>query len=260
ERAGGMGMRAQPAAQGRGTFAFAAERHDFSDKVFLGRTIRGGGLAEGEAALDMLAASPATARHISFKLAQFYVADAPDPALVAAMAATFAETDGDIRAVMRTMLASAAFRTPKGFGTRFKTPYRYVVSAVRAGGIEVRNFRPLEGALNQMGERPYACLTPDGYKVTEDAWLNPDAMMRRISFAVALGHGNLPLETPPPAVDAMPGMARPQPPSRAPLDAAALIATLGAERFSERTRDTVAHAAPELRAALLLGAPEFMRC
>jgi uncharacterized protein (DUF1800 family) len=29
----------------------------------------------------------------------------------------------------------------------------------------------------------YGCITPDGYKNTEAAWLNPDAMTKRINFA-----------------------------------------------------------------------------
>jgi uncharacterized protein (DUF1800 family) len=247
---------APPRVEGRGTFAFAANRHDPSDKVFLGHRIRGGGIEEGVAALEMLAASPATARHVSLKLAQFYVADEPDKRLVDAMAETFLARHGDIRAVLQTMITSAAFRDPKSFGTRFKTPYRYVVSAVRAAGIKVENFRPLEGTLNQLGERPYACLTPDGYKCTEDAWLNPDAMTRRISFAVAFAHGNLPLETPPPDAEGLPRM-RPAP--RAPLDADALLSTLGLS-LSPQTRATVDRAPAALKAALILGSPEFMRC
>ena len=63
-------------------FRFDPDRHDTADKRFLGHVIRGrsgeAGIQEGEEALDMLARAPATARHISFQLAQFFVADAPD--------------------------------------------------------------------------------------------------------------------------------------------------------------------------------------
>jgi uncharacterized protein (DUF1800 family) len=174
------------------------------------------------------------------------------------MAQSFLKSDGNIRTVLQTLFESTAFRSPQGFGTRFKTPYRYIVSAVRAAGTRVENFRPLEGVLNQLGERPYACLTPDGYKVTEAAWLNPDAMMRRISFAVAFAHGNLPLDAPP-AENPVPDIIPRPGPARAPLDAAALMAALG-DRFSAQTRAATERAAPELQAALLLGSPEFMRC
>ncbi len=51
----------------------------------------------------------------------------------------------------------------------------------------------------------YGCQTPDGYKQTQAAWLNPDAMMLRLSFATALGTGRLPIEMPPPDETSEPG-------------------------------------------------------
>src|SRR6185437_6368738 len=44
-------------------FAFYPVRHDNGEKQFLGHDIAGNGEAEGEAALDLLAKSPATAHH-----------------------------------------------------------------------------------------------------------------------------------------------------------------------------------------------------
>jgi uncharacterized protein (DUF1800 family) len=49
---------------GNSGFFFDANRHDFSSKAFLGKTIRGSGIAEGEEALDILADHPSTARFI----------------------------------------------------------------------------------------------------------------------------------------------------------------------------------------------------
>src|SRR5207253_2223601 len=56
---------------------FEGARHDFTPKVFLGQPLRSRGKAEGEEALDILARSPATAHHIGFELAQYFVADEP---------------------------------------------------------------------------------------------------------------------------------------------------------------------------------------
>src|SRR5580704_7855730 len=56
-------------------FGFDASRHDSSEKVFLGQRIPAGGEDQGVAAIDILAKSPATARHIAFELAQYFVAD-----------------------------------------------------------------------------------------------------------------------------------------------------------------------------------------
>jgi uncharacterized protein (DUF1800 family) len=58
----------QPLYIRAGLFEFNPARHDFGDKVFLGHVIKGSGYAEVEQALDLLAASPATAHHVSAQL------------------------------------------------------------------------------------------------------------------------------------------------------------------------------------------------
>jgi uncharacterized protein (DUF1800 family) len=243
-------------------FYFDPSRHDFGAKVFLGHTIEGSGMHEGEQALDILASSPATAHHIAYELAQYFVADDPPPALVRRLAATFAESDGNIRAVLSALFHSPEFWDRKYYANRFKTPYQFVVSAVRATGVSPQNYRPLLGTLAQLGEPLYGCQTPDGYKVTQAAWLNPDAMMRRLGFATALGTGHLPLAAP--MFDAAPGDGAEMPaiaPSRGasikPPDPYELAAAVG-NSFTHQTAATVREAAPQLRAPLILGSPEFM--
>jgi hypothetical protein len=140
---------------------------------------------------------------------------------------------------------------------KFKTPFEYVVSTVRASGLDVTNPRPLLGALNQLGEPLYGCQTPDGYKNTEAAWLNPDAMTRRISFATALASGRVPVDQPEPA-----GLGRmmgggDRRYAAAPIATVALLDTLG-PIISERTRATVEASEPQLQSALVLGSPDFM--
>ncbi len=242
----------------RGSFVFAENRHDFSDKTLLGHRIPGKGEAEGDQALDLLARHPATAKRISYKLAQYFIADEPPPAVVDAGGATFAKTDGDIKAVLKTLFARAEFRDPATFNTRFKTPLRYVVSSLRATGATVRNFRPAFGMLQQLGQPIYGCITPDGYRCTEAAWLNADAMTRRITYALALAAGRLPLsEIPADQPPAPRGGAGRRQGHEPPVNAEALVATLGG--ISDKTRAVVAAAQPELRAALILGSPDFMR-
>lgn len=252
----GWGIRPAWAGGSEQGFFFDARRHDFEDKVFLGRLIKGGGEEEGEAALDLLARSPATARHISYELAQYFVSDDPDPDLVDQLARRFQDTDGDIRAVLDTLFHSPQFWAPRSVGRKFKTPYQYVVSAVRASGEPVANFRPLLGTLYQLGQPLYGCQTPDGYKNTQAAWLNPDAMTRRLSFATALGSGRLPLAATSPGAPgeiAMQAMSA----KTQPLDSKRLLDTLDLAP-SSGTAAAVADAPKPLKAMLILGSPEFM--
>jgi uncharacterized protein (DUF1800 family) len=221
---------------------FEGGRHDYSPKVFLGHVMKSRGKAEGEEALDLLAHSPATAHHIGFELAQYFVADDPPPTLVDRLAARFTETGGNIREVLKTLFASAEFWD--SFGQKYKTPYQFVVSALRAADVTVGNVRPLLAAMDQLGMPLYGCLTPDGYKNTEDAWLSPDATTRRIAFATALARGELSLHGPRGAANA--------------VDAAALQQLFGSS-MTASTRQEVIEAPLGLRAALILGSPDFMR-
>ncbi len=245
-------------------FYFDSSRHDFGDKIFLDRTIRGSGIDEGEQALDILARSPATARHISYELAQYFVTDDPPPALVERLSARFLSSGGNIRAVLDTLFHSPEFWDQKYYANRFKTPYQFVVSSVRATGATPINFRPLLGEMARLGMPLYGCQTPDGYKQTQAAWLNPDAMMLRLSFATALGTGRLPIEMPPPDETSEPGFFTKAALTRAPAgpidppDPYELAATIG-NQFTHRTAVTVREAQPPLRAALILGSSEFMQ-
>jgi uncharacterized protein (DUF1800 family) len=232
------------------TFRFDARRHDAGAKTWLGHAIAPAGQQEGEYALDVLAMHPATAHHVSRELAQYFVSDDPPPALVDRMAATWLASRGDIRAVLATLFASREFMAPDAVGAKFKTPYQFVVSAVRASGAPVVNVGPLVNTMNQLGMPLYGCQTPDGYKNTQDAWLNPDALTRRIAFATALAGGRLPLAASPAE---MPAETKP-----APLDPARLQATL-AGSISPRTQAIVQRNPDNLRAAMLLGSPDFMQ-
>jgi uncharacterized protein (DUF1800 family) len=236
-------------------FYFNPKRHDFSDKTFLGQQIKGSGEAEGEQALDILASHPATARRISERLAQYFVADKPPEALVKRLTQRYISTDGNIREILKTLFDSPEFQDPKVYQAKFKTPYRYVLSAIRATGVEVRNVQPINNALRQLGMPLYGSLAPDGYKNTEDAWLNPDAINRRISFATSLANGRLPLTA------TQPKSLPPKPRNSAlgtPVNPQQLAQTLG-NGFSSKTQQAIANKPPNLQAALMLGSPEFMR-
>lgn len=236
-----MGLRARPQRTDKYGFVFNLRRHDFSEKTLLGRTIPGSGEDEVEQVLDMLANHPSTAHHICYQLAEYFVSDHPDEELVNSLAQTFLSSGGDIRQVLRALFHSAQFWDTRNSGNKFKTPYQYAISSIRATGQTIENGRPLLGFLYQQGMPLYGCLTPDGYKHTQDAWLNGDTMLRRLSFATALSNGSIKINDSPQRPD--------------PLQ---IAATMG-NNFSSRTREAVDRAPQRLRAALLLGSPESMR-
>jgi len=141
--------------------------------------------------LDLLARDPHTAQFISRKLALRFVSDDPPQALVDRMAQTFLKSNGDIREVLRTLFRSPEFWAPETYRAKVKTPLEFVVSAVRASGAEVTDAMPLVQTLNRMGMPLYGMQTPNGYSWKADAWVNSNALLTRMNFALALGSGHM---------------------------------------------------------------------
>jgi len=61
-------------------------------------------MGDGKEVIELLAKNPNTAKFISTKLARRFVSDTPPQSLIAKMVQTFQSSDGDIRAVMHTMI------------------------------------------------------------------------------------------------------------------------------------------------------------
>ena len=236
----------------RGLFEFNPARHDFGPKTLLGRPMTQRGLAEVDEALDRLARAPATARFISRKLAVYFVADAPPPALVERMAATFTRSDGDIAAVLTTMFESPDFSA--SLGRKFSDPVHYVIGSVRLAYDDrvVTDVGPMLGWLDRMGEPLYTHATPDGYSLTQDAWASAGQMATRFEIARAMGaNGGVLFRT----ADASVVAVAPAPPA---LAASAAVRT-AMPGWSVDTREALAQAATvQDWNTFLLASPEHM--
>ncbi len=174
-------------------FLYVDEFHDRGAKRVLGQEIKNGGRQDGERVLDLVARHPATARFISLKLARRFVSDAPPAALVDKMAKSFRESDGDIRAVLRTLFSSEEFWSPAAVNAKVKTPLEFVASAARATGAEVDDLPPgLVLALRGLGQPLYSAQPPTGYKDTADAWVSTGALLNRMKVAMGLAANRLP--------------------------------------------------------------------
>jgi uncharacterized protein (DUF1800 family) len=166
-------------------FRFVQRLHDTGEKTFLGqRFVAGGGVEEGERAIRLLARQPATAQRIALRLAQWFVGDNPPPALVASLSQRYLETQGDIAAVMRTLIESPETWNPQN--QLFKTPIDYACSVLTAvgGPDDPRLLRQAAGFLSVAGQALLAWPTPDGYKTDAATWLSPEALSRRADFAL----------------------------------------------------------------------------
>jgi uncharacterized protein (DUF1800 family) len=177
--------------RGAPRFVFNERIHDRGEKHVLGHRIKGGGKNEGDDVIHLLATHPSTARFISYKLARRFVADEPPPALVDRAAATFRKTNGDVRAVVKTIVTSPEFTSPAARAAKIKTPLEFVVSAVRASGAEVDDARGLAQRLATMGMPLYQQQPPTGYKDTADAWVSTSGLLARLNLALDLTRGKV---------------------------------------------------------------------
>jgi uncharacterized protein (DUF1800 family) len=167
-------------------FKFDERMHDPDPKIVLGKKIHAGGMKDGEQVIELLARHPSTAKFISMKLARRFVSDNPPQSLVARMAKTFQSSDGDIRALLKTMIYSPEFWSREAYRAKIKTPFELVVSSARALGADVDTPMPLVQWTGRIGEPLYQCQPPTGYADKSDAWVNAGALLNRLNFSLAL--------------------------------------------------------------------------
>jgi uncharacterized protein (DUF1800 family) len=176
-----------------GEFVFNRRVHDEGEKAFLGVKIpAGGGISDGEKVLDIVAHHPSTAHFISKSLAIRFVADDPPASLVDRMADTFRRTDGDLRAVMKTMLESKEFFSQGAYRTKLKSPLEVVASAVRSVNGDVDYAFPLANQIAQLGQPLYRKQEPTGYANSSKEWLNTGGLLARMNFAQQLADNGIP--------------------------------------------------------------------
>jgi uncharacterized protein (DUF1800 family) len=174
-----------------GGFKFEPKMHEPGDKTVLGHRIKQKGEKEGLEVLHLLARNPQTAHFICQKVATRFVADDPPPVLVERMSKTFLKKNGDIREVLRTMFKSPEFWAPETYRAKVKTPFEFVVSAVRASGAQATDVRQLVGTLGNMGMPLYGMMPPTGYSMKAETWVNSSALLARMNFALGLAGGKV---------------------------------------------------------------------
>ena len=175
---------------------FEPQQAEPGAETVLGRQYGGNGpadLSDIHTALEDLSVHPATAGFICAKLAAYFVADRPDPDIVAHMTAAYRRSDGHLSEVYRAMLEHpAAWRD---FGAKVKWPLEYVGSSLRALGFRAADLRAidpvevrklLQVSLRRMGQEYKAPPGPDGWPDTAEAWVIPHGLAARIDWAMEL--------------------------------------------------------------------------
>ncbi|MFA9231100.1 MAG: DUF1800 family protein [Microgenomates group bacterium] len=157
----------------------------------LGREYTGESLDTIRLALRDLARHPETRAHICRKIAVHFISDTPQPDLLAQMEAAWGDAGGDLRAVYAAMLSHSTAWDPVAHKVR--QPFEFLVAALRALGVDgagvvamsARDFQKL--ILDQMllmGQRMKRPIGPDGWPEEQEAWITPQGLASRITWAM----------------------------------------------------------------------------
>jgi uncharacterized protein (DUF1800 family) len=147
------------------------------------------GLGQGDLdrVIDLVAAHPSTARYLATKLCTRFIADAPPESAIRAVAQAFADSAGDIKTTLRALFTAPEFAAAPG--AKFKRPFHFVVSALRATNAEINDEQAVLRYLEKMGHAPFRYPTPDGYPLEATAWHG--TLLWRWKFALALARNEI---------------------------------------------------------------------
>lgn len=131
--------------------------------------------------LKDLCMRPETASNIARKLATHFVSDNPPDALVKTLRDTFLETEGDLTALYTALIHSPHAWQPEA--QKIKTPEELLVSTARVIGLEETFTKNPKTTYDSLAQIPFTAPTPEGWPDTAQAWLGPDALLKRIEWA-----------------------------------------------------------------------------
>lgn len=183
----------------RGRFKYVAANHDRFQKIFLGRSIPNdqAPLQDGLQVLGWLAEHPGTARHIAYKLVQKFVADNPPNSLVTSTAKVFLDnvnSPTQIRDVLAHIFASTEFTGTTYRHKKFKRPYDWVISCMRALNLPYRYLSgsynwDMIGMIDTVGLQIFGWRSPDGPSDVAVDWASPNNLLRRCNFIMQIAAG-----------------------------------------------------------------------
>ncbi|MDO8885123.1 MAG: DUF1800 domain-containing protein [Pseudotabrizicola sp.] len=170
---------------------FDARRAEPGPETVLGTVYEGDTLATVLKALDDLAENPSTAAHLARKLAIHFVSDQPNPDLVQALTDAWRISGGDLLAVTESLLTQ-----PAAWGKmqeKARQPFDFIAAALRALGLDGADvMRMADDVFREVILQPMAAMGqpwqsppgPDGWSEMAEAWITPETMAARITWAM----------------------------------------------------------------------------
>jgi len=176
-------------------FSFGKRRHQPGPKRLLDTAYPSAGVREAEAAIDVLAQHPSTARHLATKLARHFIADDPPSEVVDILESTWRATGGDLKMVGQTLVAEprvwAALNHENA--RKLRTPEELVIAIGRAAGLKADQAQDAE-QLHELvlkcawlGQESMSPPSPQGWPDRAADWAAPEQVLRRVELAEDMG-------------------------------------------------------------------------
>jgi uncharacterized protein (DUF1800 family) len=162
-------------------YQFNPDQHDYGEKEFLGER----GPFDGEDVIAIIVRQPATARFLARRLYLFFVSDEPDEAAIEALAQVYQESGHDIRAVMRALLLSDAFRSEAALYAKVKSPAEHVVGLMRLTGdhqFPEWGLKDIALEFRYMGQDLMNPPSVEGWHTGKE-WIDTGILVERVNFA-----------------------------------------------------------------------------
>jgi uncharacterized protein (DUF1800 family) len=176
-----------------GDAEFVPRLHDTGVKTLLGQT----GNWDGEDAVRILAAHPATGPFLATKLWRFFASDSPPASATKKLAQVYYNSDHSIGEMVRTLFTLPEFYAPATRTGHIKSPTEFVVTALRQlglSGVSSVELQVLPRTLALLGQELFNPPNVGGWPGGA-TWINAATMLGRFNFAAALtgdgagGHG-----------------------------------------------------------------------
>jgi uncharacterized protein (DUF1800 family) len=165
------------------TSSYNIVRHNQLTKTYLGHT----GNLDYKDVLNILANHPATPGFIANKLFTFFAYENPSASDIQPLIDAYNTSGHNMGSVMRALLLSPQFSSPKAYRARIKSPVEYAVGVYRALSIP-GDGKTLPVATEAMGQtllNPPNVAGWPGDK-TSTLWLNSGTWMSRLNYMNAL--------------------------------------------------------------------------
>jgi len=172
---------AYPYGRNEWRFEFRSEDHDYGEKTFLGET----GNFDGADVVDIIVRQPATAQYVARRLYLYFVSDYADQEAIDELARVYMESQYNIRTVLRALFMSEAFRSPKAYYHKVKSPAEHVVGTIRlVGETEFKPDRVQDIVMQTryMGQDLMNPPSVEGWHVGKE-WIDTGILVTRINFA-----------------------------------------------------------------------------